>query len=157
MVRTIYSSDIGLFGPSDLRHSGCRQVSPFANEVTVVAAIFRRRFRRKNTEGNLPTFQCSEPYSLTCQVALHDLQLAFIRSRLDCGNYSESSMSSKDQFGALEVMCRERAAIAKKEMEYWLAEPAEWKQLRESSDRLAERRVTATDITFRWRIILAAL
>jgi hypothetical protein len=56
-------------------------------------------------------------------------------------------MSSKDQFGALEVMCRERATIAKKEMEYWLAEPAEWKQLRESSDRLAKRRVTATDIT----------
>jgi hypothetical protein len=27
-------------------------------------------------------------------------------------------MNSKDQFAALEVMCRERAALAKKEMEY---------------------------------------
>jgi hypothetical protein len=27
-------------------------------------------------------------------------------------------------------MCRERAALAKKEMEYWLAEAEEWKQLR---------------------------
>ena len=26
-------------------------------------------------------------------------------------------------------MCRERAAIAKREMEYWLAEADEWKQL----------------------------
>jgi hypothetical protein len=44
------------------------------------------------------------------------------------------SMNSKDQFAALEVMCRERGALAKKEMEYWLAEAEEWKQLRESPD-----------------------
>ena len=31
-------------------------------------------------------------------------------------------------------MCRERAAVAKREMEYWLAEAEEWKKLRESSD-----------------------
>ena len=31
-------------------------------------------------------------------------------------------MDSKCQFYALEVMCRERAAIARKEMEYWLNE-----------------------------------
>jgi hypothetical protein len=46
-------------------------------------------------------------------------------------------MYSKKQFAALEAMCRERAALARKEMEYslmeyWLAEAAEWKQLRES-------------------------
>ena len=56
-----------------------------------------------------------------------------------------SSMNSKDQFAALEVMCRERAALAKKEMEYWLAEAEEWKQLRESPDPFAERRVTSTE------------
>ena len=55
------------------------------------------------------------------------------------------SMNSKVQFAALEVMCRERAALAKKEMEYWLAEAEEWKQLRESPDPFAERRVTPTE------------
>jgi hypothetical protein len=54
-------------------------------------------------------------------------------------------MSSKDQFAALEVMCRERAALAKIEMEYWLAEAEEWKQLRKSPDPFAERRVTPTE------------
>jgi hypothetical protein len=57
-------------------------------------------------------------------------------------------MYSKKQFAALELMCRERAALAKKEMEYWLmeywlAEAEEWKQLRESLDpfigRIANR------------------
>jgi hypothetical protein len=46
-------------------------------------------------------------------------------------------MYSEKQFAALEAMCRDRAALARKEMEYslmeyWLAEAAEWKQLRES-------------------------
>jgi hypothetical protein len=46
-------------------------------------------------------------------------------------------MYSKKQFAALEAMCRERAALARKEMEYslmeyWLAEAEEWKQLTES-------------------------
>jgi hypothetical protein len=42
-------------------------------------------------------------------------------------------MYSSSQFASLEFMCRERAAIAKKkkEMEYWLAEAEEWKQLKE--------------------------
>ena len=31
-------------------------------------------------------------------------------------------------------MCLERAAVAKREMEYWLSEATEWKKLRESSD-----------------------
>ena len=43
-------------------------------------------------------------------------------------------MNSKNQFAALEVMCRERAAVARREMEYWLAEAEEWKHLRESPD-----------------------
>ena len=35
-------------------------------------------------------------------------------------------------------MCRERATVAKREMDYWLAEAAEWKKLRESSDPFKE-------------------
>ena len=54
-------------------------------------------------------------------------------------------MSSKDQFAALEVMCRERAALAKKEMEYWLAEAEEWKQLRKSPAPSVEGGVTAIE------------
>lgn len=45
-------------------------------------------------------------------------------------------MYSKRQFAALELMCRERAALAKNEMEYslaqyWLAEAEEWKEIGE--------------------------
>ena len=31
-------------------------------------------------------------------------------------------------------MCRKRAALAQKEMDYWLSEAEEWKQLRERSN-----------------------
>jgi hypothetical protein len=57
-------------------------------------------------------------------------------------------MYSTDEFASLEIMCRERATLAKKEMEswfaeaeYWLAEAEEWKQLRESPfiERTANR------------------
>jgi hypothetical protein len=71
--------------------------------------------------------------------------LAFIRRRLNCENYWGSSMNSKDQFAALEVMCRERAVLAKREMEYWLAEAEEWKQLRKSPDPSVEGGVTAIE------------
>jgi hypothetical protein len=49
-------------------------------------------------------------------------------------------MYSKDEFAAFEFMCRGRAALAKKEMEYWLAEADEWKQVSESPDPVIERR-----------------
>jgi len=39
-------------------------------------------------------------------------------------------MDSESRFYALEVMCRERAAVARKEFEYWLAEAEEWAQLK---------------------------
>jgi hypothetical protein len=48
-------------------------------------------------------------------------------------------MNSKRQFAALELMCRERAALAKKEMEYWLTEAEEWKELRNSPEPFDER------------------
>ena len=57
-------------------------------------------------------------------------------------------MYSEKQFAALEAMCRERAALARKEMEhslmeYWLAEAKEWKQLKETLEpflgRIANR------------------
>ena len=43
-------------------------------------------------------------------------------------------MSVKNNFAAQEGMCLGRAAVAKRELEYWLSEAAEWKGLRESSD-----------------------
>jgi hypothetical protein len=43
---------------------------------------------------------------------------------------AELSMYSKSQFYDLEVMCRERSAAARKEMEYWLAEAEEWARFR---------------------------
>jgi hypothetical protein len=43
-------------------------------------------------------------------------------------------MYSKPEFYALEVMCRERAAAARKELDYWLAEAEEWARVRLSSD-----------------------
>ena len=53
-------------------------------------------------------------------------------------------MYSRKEFAALELMCRERAALAKKEMEhalalYWLAEAEEWKAFKELSDPLKAR------------------
>jgi hypothetical protein len=52
-------------------------------------------------------------------------------------------MYSRTQFAALELMCRERAALAKKEMEYllteyWLAEAEEWKEFKELSGPFTE-------------------
>ena len=53
-------------------------------------------------------------------------------------------MYSEKQFAALEAMCRERAALARKEMEYslteyWLAEAEEWKQLKETLEPFLRR------------------
>jgi hypothetical protein len=50
-------------------------------------------------------------------------------------------MYSRKEFASLELMCRERAALAKKEMEYtiaqyWLAEAQEWKELAVLADPL---------------------
>jgi hypothetical protein len=39
-------------------------------------------------------------------------------------------MYSKSQFYDLELMCQERAAAARKEMDYWLAEAEEWARFR---------------------------
>ena len=48
-------------------------------------------------------------------------------------------MYSRNQFASLEVMCRERAMLAQKEMDYWLAEAEEWKRIRESPSLSPER------------------
>ena len=55
-------------------------------------------------------------------------------------------MNSQEHFAAFEFMCRARAELAKKEMNYWLAEAEEWKQLRELPEPLLER-VTQTPAT----------
>jgi hypothetical protein len=44
-----------------------------------------------------------------------------------------------NNFAVQEGMCLERAAIAKRQMEYWLSEAAEWKKLKESSDPFTDR------------------
>jgi hypothetical protein len=54
------------------------------------------------------------------------------------GSQWGSIMRVKNNFAAQEGMCLERAAVAKREMEYWLSEAAEWKKLRESSDPLRD-------------------
>ena len=51
-------------------------------------------------------------------------------------------MNSREQFAAFEFMCRARAELAKKEMNYWLAEAEEWKQLRELPEPFIQDRVT---------------
>jgi len=43
-------------------------------------------------------------------------------------------MRVQNHFAAQEGMCLGRASVAKKEMDYWNSEAAEWKKLRESSD-----------------------
>jgi hypothetical protein len=48
-------------------------------------------------------------------------------------------MIRKSQFALMEIVSRERAAFAKREMEYWLAEAEEWRRLRESADPSAEK------------------
>ena len=44
-------------------------------------------------------------------------------------------MYSKSQFYDLEIMCHERAAAARKEMDYWLAEAEEWARFRLSGNQ----------------------
>jgi hypothetical protein len=70
----------------------------------------------------------------TCQVGLQNCKLAVELEALDYMGLSGDFMNSRSQFVALEIMCRERAAVAKQEMEYWLAEAQEWKRTSESSD-----------------------
>jgi hypothetical protein len=53
---------------------------------------------------------------------------------VEFGCLKEHSMYSKSQFYALEVMCRERAAVAAEESEYWLAEAEEWARIRNDGD-----------------------
>jgi hypothetical protein len=57
------------------------------------------------------------------------------------------TMYSKQQFTALEAVCREQASLARSEMEdslmkYWLAEAEEWKQLGTVPQALSEQRKT---------------
>jgi hypothetical protein len=51
-------------------------------------------------------------------------------------------MNSQEQFAAFEFMCRARASLAEKEMEYWLAEAEEWKQLGELPEPFVQGSVT---------------
>jgi|SRR5258705_12463201 hypothetical protein len=76
-------------------------------------------------------------------------------SRSSVGEVLERAMYSDSQFANLEIMCRERAVLAKREIEYWLAEAEywiaeaeEWKQFRESRDPVIEMTTNRpTDLT----------
>ena len=50
-------------------------------------------------------------------------------------------MNSQEQFAAFDS-CAARASLAEKEMEYWLAEAEQWKQLRELSEPFVQGSVT---------------
>ena len=54
-------------------------------------------------------------------------------------------MDSRKRFSALETMCRERAHLAKREFEYWLAEADEWARYRNSTDPSIEAIPTQLD------------
>ena len=54
-------------------------------------------------------------------------------------------MDSRKRFSALETMCRERAQLAKREFEYWLAEADEWARYKDSSDPSIEAIPTQLD------------
>lgn len=45
-------------------------------------------------------------------------------------------MDSRKRFSALETMCRERAELAKKDFDYWIAEADEWARYKNSADPL---------------------
>jgi hypothetical protein len=55
-------------------------------------------------------------------------------------------MDSKSQLYALEVMCRERAATARKEMEYWQAEANEWARFRKSYNQPGASPVSSSEV-----------
>jgi hypothetical protein len=55
-------------------------------------------------------------------------------------------MYSKEEFAVLELMCREVAELAKREMEhslseYWLAEAEEWKRLKDVAPSMGRLRL----------------
>jgi hypothetical protein len=57
---------------------------------------------------------------------------------------TELPVYSKSQFYDLEVMCHERAAAARKEMDYWLAEAEEWARFRLSCN---QQQVGSSEVT----------
>jgi len=86
----------------------------------------------------------SETNSPACQVNVTKLLVGVDGRKIRLSGDWESLMYSRMQFAALELMCRERAALAKKQMEYalfeyWLAEAEEWKEFKELSDPFTER------------------
>ena len=64
----------------------------------------------------------SETNSPACQVNVTKLLVGVDGRKIRLSGDWESLMYSRMQFAALELMCRERAALAKKQMEYALFE-----------------------------------
>jgi hypothetical protein len=79
---------------------------------------------------------CVTTSSVSSRVALSSCG---VHKTVRLGSYWGNSMYSNSQFVGFEIMCHQRATLAKKKMEcwqaeteYWLAEAEEWKQFRES-------------------------
>ena len=89
---------------------------------------------------------CASRHSRNCQVYYRTVSI-----RLPQEDYSfvksirGASWISRKRFSALETMCRERAQLAKREFEYWLAEADEWARYKESSDPSIEAIPTQLD------------
>jgi hypothetical protein len=58
-------------------------------------------------------------------VYIGHILLSKIKTLLLSASVNGAMMCSRNKFATLENMCRERAALAKKEMDYWLSEAEE--------------------------------
>ena len=76
---------------------------------------------------------------------LTNVSVGLQKGRLDWGNDWGAQWIQKTNLQRWKSCALIGLRLPKKEMEYWLAEAEEWKQLRESPDPFAERRVTPTE------------
>ena len=74
---------------------------------------------------------------------LRNGKFACIEGVLDWLSCFEEFMNSAGAIAGVSTMCRARASLAEKEMEYWLAEAEQWKQLRELPEPFAQGSVTS--------------
>src|SRR5207302_9870611 len=84
--------------------------------------------------------------SRNCQVYYRTVSIRLSQEDYDLlFNSRDRPVDSRKRFLALETMCRERANLAKREFEYWLAEADEWARYRNSTDPSIEAIPTQLD------------
>jgi hypothetical protein len=90
--------------------------------------------------------QRSKQHSRNCQVYYRTVSIRLPQEDYDLQFSSrDRPVDSRKRFSALETMCRERAHLAKREFEYWLAEADEWARYRNSTDPSIEAIPTQLD------------